>query len=83
MVSGFELRPDHNCRQRLNELAEIKGVTAAEIVCQLIDQTYEEVMKEQRLRAAEELIDICAEVPPDPAELSRMMAQTLDNCGIC
>ena len=83
MVSRFEVRLDNDCRERLNELAESKGVTAAEIVRQLIDQAYEEVLRGQRLRAAEELIGMGVEVPPDPAELSRQMATSHDTCGIC
>ena len=83
MVSRFEVRLDKTCRERLDELAESKGITAAEVVRQLIDKAYEEVLREHRLRAAEELIAMNAEVPPDPAELSRLMEAAHDVCGIC
>ena len=83
MVSRFEVRLDNDCRERLNELAESQGVTAAEIVRQLIDQAYETVLREQRLRAAEELISMSVETPPDPAELSQLLATAHDACGLC
>ena len=83
MVSRFEVRLDRECRDRLDELAEGKGVTAAGIVRQLIDSAYEEVLREHRLRAAEELIAMNAETPPDPADLSRVLETAHDSCGIC
>ena len=82
MVTRFEVRLDKGCRERLDEIAESKGVTAAEVVRQLIDQAYEEILRENRLRAAEELIAMNMEVPSDPAELSRQLATAHDTCGI-
>ena len=82
MVSRFEVRLDKACRGRLDELAESRGIPAAEVVRQLIDQAYEEVLREMRLRAAEELIAMNAEVPPDPAELSRLLETAHDVGGI-
>ena len=82
MVSRFEVRLDKTCRERLDELAESKGITAAEVIRQLIDKAYEEVLREHRLQAAEELISMNAEVPPDPAELSRLLETAHDVGGI-
>ena len=79
MASRFEVRLDKECRERLDELAENRGITAAEVVRQLIDNAYEDILKERRLRAAEELIALNAEVPPDPAELSRLLEATHDS----
>ena len=78
MASRFEVRLDKECRERLDELAENQGVTAADIVRQLIDDAYEGVLQERRLRAAEELIAMNAEAPPDPAELSRLLESAHD-----
>lgn len=80
MVSRFEVRLDKECRERLDELVESKGVTAAEIVRQLIYDAHENVLQERRVRAAEELIAMNAEVPPDPAELSRLLETAHDPC---
>lgn len=83
MVSRFEVRLDKDCRERLDELAETKGVTAAEVVRHLIDKAYEEILRERRLKAAEELISMNAEIPPDPDELSRLLETAHDVGGIC
>ena len=83
MVSRFEVRLDTNCRRRLNELAEGRGITAGEVVRQLIDQAYEEVLREMRLEAAERLIAMNLEVPDDPDELSQQLETAHDVCGIC
>lgn len=83
MVSRFEVRLNKTCRERLDELAESKGITAAEVVRQLIDKAYEEVLREMRLEAAEKLIALNLEVPDDPDELSRQLDSAHDICGIC
>ena len=80
MTSRFEVRLDKECRERLDELAENKGIAAAEIVRQLIDNAYQEVIQKRRIQAAEELIAMNAEVPPDPAELSRLLETAHDTC---
>ena len=69
MASRFEVRLDKERRERLDELAESRGITAAELVRQLIDNAYQDILQKRRLQAAEELIAMNAEVPPDPAEL--------------
>ena len=83
MVSRFEVRLDRDCRERLDKLAESRGVTAAEIVRHLIDSAYEEILRDQRLQAAVELIAMNLEVPEDPAELSRILESAHDVGGIC
>ena len=83
MVSRFEVRLDKSCRERLDELADTRGITAAEVVRQLIDDAYEEVLRAHRLQAAEELIAMDTEVPPDPAELSRSLESAHDVSGLC
>ena len=83
MVSRFEVRLEKECRERLDELALNKGATAAEVVRQLIDNAYEEVMRQRRLEAAEELVAMNAEIPPDPEELSRLLGTAHDVSGLC
>ena len=78
MASQFDVRLDKECRERLDELAESRGVTAAEIVRQLIDDAFQDVLHKRRIQAAEELIALNAEVPPDPAELSRLLKTAHD-----
>lgn len=83
MVSRFEIRLDKSCRERLDELAESRGIPAAEVVRQLIDQAYGEVLRKMRLEAAERLIAMNLEVPDDPEELSRQLESAHDVRGIC
>lgn len=83
MVSRFEVRMNTECREKLDELAESRGVSAADIVRQLIDAAYEEVIRQRRLQAAEELIAMEVEDPPDPEELSRILDSAHDVCGLC
>ena len=83
MVSRFEVRLDKDCRDKLDELAENRGTTAAEIVRQLIDDAFEEVLRQRRILAAEELIGINGEVPPDPDELNSLLGTAHDVPGVC
>ena len=83
MVSRFEVRLEKECRERLDELALNKGATAAEVVRQLIDNAYEEVIRQRRLEAAEELVAMNSEIPPDPEELSRLLGTAHDVFGLC
>ncbi len=83
MISRFEVRLDKTCRERLDKLAESRGITAAEVVRELIDKAFEEKLRERRLQAAEELIAMNAEIPPDPDELSRLLETAHDVGGIC
>ena len=83
MVSRIEVRLDKGYRERLDELSESKGTTAEEIIRQLIDRAYEEFLRERRLRAAEELIAMNAETPPEPDELSIVLGSAHDNRGVC
>ena len=42
----------------------------------------DQVLRERRRQAAEELIAMKAEVPPDPEELARLLGTAHDTCGI-
>ena len=64
------------------EFAAQREDNTAERVGRTIDGAYEDVLRDQRLRAAEELIAMNVEVPSDPAELSRRLATAHDTCGI-
>ncbi len=66
-MSGFELWLDNYAWLHLYKLARSDGVSTAEIVYKLICQAYEEVFREQRLQAAENLNGMKIEAPPDPA----------------
>ena len=78
MTSRFRVRSDKDCRERLDELADNRGIPAAKVVRQLIDQANEEVLREMRLEAAERLIALNLEAPDDPGELSRQLETAHD-----
>ena len=51
------------------------GLSASEIVRNLIDQAYEGVLQKGRQNAFERLISLNIKTPPDPAELSRELEE--------
>ena len=71
----LDIRLDHDCRARLDAVVEDTGLSASEIIRNLIDQAYEDVLKKERQNAFERLISLNIETPPDPAELSRELEE--------
>ena len=71
----LDIRLDHDCRARLDAVVEDSGLSASEIIRNLIDQAYEGVLKKERQKAFERLISLNIETPPDPAELSRELEE--------
>ena len=67
----LDIRLDHDCRARLDAVAKDSGLSASEIIRNLIDQAYQGVLRKERQNAYERLISLNIETPPDPAELSR------------
>ena len=71
----LDIRLDHDCKARLDAVVETSGLSASEIVRNMIDQAYEGVLKKQRQSAFERLISLNIETPPDPDELSRELEE--------
>ena len=67
----LDIRLDHDCRARLDAVVEDSGLSASEIIRNIIDQAYEDVLKKERQNAFARLISLNIETPPDPTELSR------------
>ena len=67
----LDIRLDHDCRARLDAVVQDSGLSASEIIRNLIDQAYEGIRKKERQNAFQRLISLNIETPPDPAELSR------------
>ena len=82
VAERLEVRLDAEHRRRLSELAEAKGAALSEIVRQMIDQAYEEVLLERRRQAVREIAAMEIEDVPDPETLSRQLAQTHDTPDI-
>ena len=72
----LDIRLDHDCRARLDAVVQESGLSASEIIRNLINQAFEDVIKKERQNAFQRLISLNIETPPDPAELSRELEET-------
>ena len=82
MSGRLDVRLDAEQRRRLEELAEARAKPISDVVRRLIDDAYEEVLRERRRQAVERLIKLEVEDPPDPAALSRELEAAHDPGGI-
>lgn len=57
-------------------------MSISEVVRRLIDDAYEDIMRERRKKAVERLVSLNAEFPPNPAELSEVLAEAHAPHGI-
>ena len=82
MTSRLDVRLEAEHRRRLEELAQEKGMPISDVVRFLIDGAYEEIMRERRREAAERLIGLNVEDPPDPDILSRELEAAHEPGGL-
>ena len=78
VTERIEVRLDPERRRKLAEMAAAQGVPVSEAVRRLIDREYEEVLHQERLRAAREMASLEIEDVPDPEILSRQLEGTYD-----
>lgn len=69
----MEVRLDEKRRAQLEEIAGLQGASISEVVLVLIDDAYEKMIREDRRRAVQELINLRCEDMPDPEELARQL----------
>ena len=81
-MARLNVRLDAEQRRRLEELAEAEAVPISDVVRRLIDDAYEEILRERRRQAVERLIKLEVEDPPDPATLSRELGAAGPACGV-
>jgi hypothetical protein len=74
----LEVRLDAEHRRKLAEITARRGAPVSVVVRDMIDQAYEDVTREERLRAAREMAQFEIEEVPDPDELSRQLDSTHD-----
>ncbi|MBM3943251.1 MAG: ribbon-helix-helix protein, CopG family [SAR202 cluster bacterium] len=74
-VERLDVRLDQERRRKLKELAAEQGTPISEMVRRLIDRAYEDNLMVRRRRAAQELGQLELEDVPDPATLSRQLAE--------
>ena len=82
MPRRLDVRLDDERRRRLEEVASEKGAAISEIVRRLIDDAYEEVMRERRRDAVERLTRLNVETPPEPSALSRELEAAHEPGGV-
>jgi hypothetical protein len=74
----LDVRLDHEHRRRLEAVAAARGVPLSIVVREMIDRAYEEIQREERLRAAKIIGALAVEVVPDPETLAKQIASTYD-----
>ncbi len=73
MTVRLEVRLDEEHRAHIEEIAGVQGVSISDVVRALIDDAYEEMWRQRRLRAAQRIAAITVEDAPDPEELARQL----------
>jgi predicted transcriptional regulator len=74
----YEIRLDSEHRRKLSELAAVRDAPASEVVREMIDEAYEDVLREERRNAARELAAMEIEDVPDPETVSRQLESAHD-----
>ena len=70
-MARLDVRLDDERRRRLEELVHERGEPISDVVRCLIDNAYEDIMRERRRQAVEQLGRLNIEDPPDPETLCR------------
>lgn len=78
VAERLEVRLDAEHRRKLSELAASRSAPVSEVVRQMIDESYEEIMRERRRRAVREIAAMEIEDVPDPETLSRQLESAHD-----
>lgn len=81
-MARLDVRLDAERRRRLEEIVGERGVPISEVVRRLIDDAYEEVMRERRMEAVRRLVKLEVEDPPDAATLSRELEAAHEPGGL-
>ncbi len=81
-MARLDVRLDTERRRRLEELAAAQAKPISEMVRGLIDDAYEDVLRQRRRQAVERLIRLEVEDPPDAATLSRELEATHEPGGL-
>ena len=81
-MARLDVRLDTEQRRRLEELAAAGAKPISEVVRGLIDDAYEDVLRQRRRQAVERLIRLEVEDPPDAATLSRELEATHEPGGL-
>ncbi len=72
----LEVRLDEERRRKLAAVASARRASVSESVREMIDEAYEDVVRERRREAARVIATLEIEDVPDPEELSRQLDDT-------
>ena len=78
----LDVRLDAERRRRLDELVAQRDAPISEVVRRLIDDAYEDVMRERRREAARRLARLQVEDPPDAATIARELEAAHEPGGL-
>ena len=81
-MARLDVRLATEQRRRLEELAAARAKPISEVVRRLIDDAYEDVLRERRRQAVERLIRLEVEDPPDAATVSRELEAAHEPGGL-
>lgn len=81
-MERLEVRLDQERRRKLAEVAAVYGTAVSEAVRVMIDEAYEEIVRERRRQAARELAALAIEDVPDHEELARQLADAHELTGL-
>ena len=81
-MARLDVRLNAEQRRRLEELADARAKPISDVVRGLIDDAYEDVLRERRRQAVERLIRLEVEDPSDPATLSRELEAAHEPGGL-
>ena len=79
----LEVRLDVGRRRKLAHLATATGLSASDLVRQMIDAFYEEAQRGERRRAAATIGQLEVEEVPNPETLSRQLDTVHDLPDLC
>ena len=82
MMGRLDVRLDAERRRRLEEIVDKRGMPISEVVRRLIDDAYEDVMRQRRKVAVGRLAKLEVEVPSDAATLSRELEAAHEPGGL-
>lgn len=78
----LEVRLDEERRRKLAEVASRRGTPVSEVVRMMIDQAYEDLLRERRSEAARRIASMEIAGVPDPDELSRELERAHEPTGL-
>ena len=82
MANRLDVRLDIEHRRRLEELAETQGRPISEVVRDLIDGGYEDILRERRRQAVERLARLSVDDAPEPPALARELEAAHEPGGL-